>query len=56
VWRGLGVAPTGKPFNYQGIALLRIEHGKIVDDTAYWDNLSILEQMGVAVPPEHTAS
>jgi steroid delta-isomerase-like uncharacterized protein len=42
----LGVAATGKPVTFQGIALLRVADGKIVEDTAYWDNLSILEQLG----------
>ena len=46
----LGVAATGKPVTFQGIALLRIADGKIEDDIAYWDNQSILEQLG-AVPP-----
>jgi steroid delta-isomerase-like uncharacterized protein len=46
----LGVAATGKPVSFQGIALLRITDGKIADDIAYWDNQSILEQLG-AVPP-----
>jgi steroid delta-isomerase-like uncharacterized protein len=46
----LGVAATGKPVTFQGIALLRITDGKITDDIAYWDNQSILEQLG-AVPP-----
>jgi len=45
----LGVPATGKSVTYQGIALLRVEDGKIVDDIAYWDNLSILQQLG-AVP------
>jgi len=44
----LGVAATSKPVTYQGIALLRVEDGKIVDDIAYWDNLSILQQIGAA--------
>ena len=52
----LGVAATGKPVTYQGIALLRIVDGKIVDDIAYWDNLSILRQLGVDPTPQHTAS
>jgi predicted ester cyclase len=52
----LGVPPTGKPVTNQGIALLRIADGKIVEDLAYWDNLSILEQLGVTVPPEHATS
>jgi steroid delta-isomerase-like uncharacterized protein len=46
----LGVAATGKPVTFQGIALLRITDGKIADDIAYWDNQSILQQLG-AVPP-----
>ena len=46
----LGVAATGKPVTFQGIALLRVTDGKIMDDIAYWDNQSILEQLG-AVPP-----
>ena len=46
----LGVAATGKPVTFQGIALLRITDGKIADDIAYWDNQSILEQLR-AVPP-----
>jgi len=46
----LGVAATGKPVTFQGIALLRITDGKIADDIADWDNQSILEQLG-AVPP-----
>jgi len=44
----LGVAETGKPVTYQGIAWLRIVDSKIVEDTAYWDNLSILQQLGAA--------
>ena len=46
----LGVAATGKPVTFQGIALLCVTDGKIMDDIAYWDNQSILEQLG-AVPP-----
>ena len=52
----LGVAATGKPVTYQGIALLRVEDGKIVDDIAYWDNLSILEQLGASPVPRQDLS
>lgn len=44
----LGVAATGKPVIFQGIALLRVTDGKIADDIAYWDKLSILQQLGAA--------
>ena len=44
----LGVAATGKLVTFQGIAWLRIADGKIVEDTAYWDKLSILQQLGTA--------
>jgi len=43
----LGVAATGKPVTYQGMALLRVRNGKIVEDVAYLDNLDILKQLGV---------
>jgi predicted ester cyclase len=52
----LGIAATGKHVTFQGIALLRIVDGKIVEDQAYSDNLSILQQLGVAPRPEHAAS
>lgn len=48
----LGVAATGKQVTYQGIAWLRLADGKIVEDTAYWDNLSILQQLRVAPTSE----
>lgn len=44
----LGVAATGKLVTFQGIAWLRIVDGKIVEDTVYWDKLSILQQLGAA--------
>lgn len=44
----LGVAATGKPVTFQGMTLLRIANGKIVEDVAYWDDLTILKQIGAA--------
>jgi steroid delta-isomerase-like uncharacterized protein len=48
----LGVAATGKPVTFQGIALLRVVDGKILDDIAYWDDLKILQQVGATSVPE----
>jgi len=45
----LGVAATGKQVTFQGMALLRIVDGKIVEDMGYWDDLSILQQLGATV-------
>jgi steroid delta-isomerase-like uncharacterized protein len=44
----LGVAATGKQVTVQGLALFRVMDGKIAADDSYWDNLFILEQLGVA--------
>jgi predicted ester cyclase len=44
----MGVPATGRPFSFAGIALLRVVEGKIVDDTAYWDGLDTLRQLGAA--------
>jgi len=47
----LGIAATGKPVTYEGVAWLRILDGKIVEDHAYWDNLDILQQLGASPIP-----
>jgi steroid delta-isomerase-like uncharacterized protein len=47
----LGIPATGRRITYQGIAWLRITDGKIADDTAYWDNLGILQQIGATTIP-----
>lgn len=50
-----GVFSTGRPVTFQGIALLRIADGKIVDDVAYWDNQAIRDQLEVELPSRQTA-
>ncbi len=42
----LGVAPTGKPVTFHGLALVRVEDGKIVSDVAYGDQLEVLLHPG----------
>ena len=44
---GLGL-PTGRQIELEGIALLRIENGKIVEFWDRFDNLSLLQQLGLA--------
>jgi steroid delta-isomerase-like uncharacterized protein len=48
----LGIAATGKPVSYEGVAWLRILDGKIAEDQPFWDNLDILRQLGASPIPE----
>jgi predicted ester cyclase len=40
--------PTGKRVELKGITIHRIEGGKIVEEWERYDNLSILQQLGLA--------
>lgn len=42
-----GIAPTGRPVAYQGIAVDRIAGGKVVEGWHQADNLGLLRQLGV---------
>jgi steroid delta-isomerase-like uncharacterized protein len=44
-----GIPPTGKSVRVNGITMSRIKDGQITHEHAYYDRLSILEQIG-AVP------
>jgi predicted ester cyclase len=41
-----GVAPTGKPVTWTQISVVRLSRGRIVEDWAVADELSILQQLG----------
>jgi steroid delta-isomerase-like uncharacterized protein len=41
-----GIAPTGKPVTYVGIALFRIADGKIVDGWVIGDTMNLMRQLG----------
>lgn len=44
---GTEVPPTGKRVQMKGMELVRIRDGKIVVDNLYYDNLSVLVQLGL---------
>jgi steroid delta-isomerase-like uncharacterized protein len=43
----LGIPPTGKQTKTSGITVDRIKDGKIVETLTHWDNLGLLQQLGV---------
>jgi predicted ester cyclase len=46
----MGVAPSGKNIEVEGISILRLQNGKIQHQTTIWDALGLMQQIG-AVPP-----
>jgi steroid delta-isomerase-like uncharacterized protein len=42
-----GLPPTGTRITMTGLELFRLEHGKIVESWLGYDNLSLLQQLGV---------
>ena len=47
----MGVAPTGKHVTFRGMAMLRMEGGKVVEVEDKFDGLAILRQLGVTQIP-----
>jgi len=47
----LGVAATGRTIVFRGLELVHIERDRIVERWGDWDGRSILEQLGVTLPP-----
>ena len=45
-----GVAPSGKPFVVHGSSFLEYENGKLKSEVLYFDQMSLLAQIG-ALPP-----
>ena len=44
---GLGFAATGKPVSFSGMALVRVEGNKFVEGWNSFDQLGLLQQLGV---------
>jgi predicted ester cyclase len=48
----LGFAPSGKAVRSRGISIARFFNGKIIEGWDSWDQLGMLEQIGVYRQPE----
>ncbi len=51
-----GVPPTGKPIHVEGIDLFHIRDGKIAEVWIEYDNLALMQQMGVAPQPQQVSA
>jgi steroid delta-isomerase-like uncharacterized protein len=43
----MGLAPTGKQVSMTGISIIRIANGKIAEAWEEWDNLGMMQQLGL---------
>ena len=48
-----GMPPTGKRITMSGLELFRLANGKITECWLGYDNLSMMQQLGVIPTPEH---
>lgn len=46
-----GITPTGKPVNWSGVDLLRVEGGKISQGRFIDDSLGLMQQLGATLAP-----
>ena len=47
----MGVAPTYRSFEIQGISIIRLANGQIVEDWTQADSLTLMQQLGIMVTP-----
>jgi len=47
----LGLPPSGRPVRSRGISIARFVDGKVVESWDNWDQLGMLEQIGVYKQP-----
>ncbi len=52
----LGMPPTNKKASVTGTSIFRIEGGKIVEEWANWNLMSMMEQLGIAMAPQAQSS
>ena len=48
----MGIAPTEKQIELKGITIHRIEEGKIAEEWERYDNLGMMQQLGVVAEAE----
>ena len=51
----MGIPPTGKQVSATGMTLIRIANGKAVEQWANYDDLGMLQQLGVIPAPGQTS-
>lgn len=51
----MGIAPTGEQVTIAGITIYRISGGKVEEEWNNFDQLGLLQQLGVASSPEEAA-
>lgn len=51
----LGMPPTGKQVTMPGISILRLESGRAVETWVVFDQLGMLQQLGLAPAPVHVS-
>lgn len=49
-WMLPGVAPTGRPVEVALVAIVQFQDGKLVHEHIYWDQASVLVQIGLLDP------
>ena len=49
-WMLPGVAPTGKPVEAPTVVIVHFRDGKLADEHIYWDQASVLVQLGLLDP------
>jgi carboxymethylenebutenolidase len=50
-WMLPGVAPTNKPVRVPLVAIVRFRDGKLAHEHIYWDQASVLKQIGLLTDP-----
>jgi predicted ester cyclase len=46
-----GIPPTGKTFELDNFVIHRFENGLIAESWVSWDNVAMLQQLGLFPPP-----